>query len=186
VPHASAPWVLVYSGATSVGQYAVQLAALAGYRVVTTASPRNTELLKSLGAAAVVDYSDADVPAKIKEATGDGVAYALDTIAEESTQVACVKAFGAQGGKLVLTLFPADAAKALRPEVKVECASPPAPRSGRELTRARAAVLIYTALGKEFNFLNMEKMNFPAAPEDRKEMAAWMPKITELVRFSSF
>jgi hypothetical protein len=32
----------------------------------------------------------------------------------------------------------------------------------------------------------MEKMNFPAAPQDRKEMAAWMPKITELVRLSSF
>ena len=41
----------------SVGQYAIQLAKIAGYRVVTTASPRNFELLKSYGADAVFDVS---------------------------------------------------------------------------------------------------------------------------------
>lgn len=48
-------WVLVYGGAGSVGQFAVQLAHLAGYKVVTTASPKNHELLKSYGADAVFD-----------------------------------------------------------------------------------------------------------------------------------
>ncbi len=35
--------------------FAIQLAHLAGYKVVTTASPRNLELCKSLGADAVFD-----------------------------------------------------------------------------------------------------------------------------------
>ena len=35
--------------------YAIQLAHIAGYKVVTTASPKNHELVKSLGADAVFD-----------------------------------------------------------------------------------------------------------------------------------
>ena len=41
----------------SVGSFAVQLLHLAGYKVVTVASPRNWDLLKSLGADAVFDVS---------------------------------------------------------------------------------------------------------------------------------
>ena len=41
----------------SVGMFAIQLAHAAGYKVVTTASPRNHELCKSLGADAVFDVS---------------------------------------------------------------------------------------------------------------------------------
>ena len=39
----------------SVGMFAVQLAHAAGYKVVTTASPRNHDLLKSFGADEVFD-----------------------------------------------------------------------------------------------------------------------------------
>jgi NADPH:quinone reductase-like Zn-dependent oxidoreductase len=48
--------VLVWGGSTSVGSNAIQLARCAGYRVVTTASPRNFDYVRSLGAAAAVDY----------------------------------------------------------------------------------------------------------------------------------
>jgi NADPH:quinone reductase-like Zn-dependent oxidoreductase len=48
-------WVFVYGGSSGVGQFAVQLAKLSGYKVVTVASPRNHEFLKSLGADAVFD-----------------------------------------------------------------------------------------------------------------------------------
>ena len=40
-----------------MGLYAIQLAKLSGYKVVTVASPRNHELLKSYGADAVFDAS---------------------------------------------------------------------------------------------------------------------------------
>lgn len=50
--------VLVWGASTSVGNNAVQLAAAAGYRVVGTASPRNAERVRELGAAEVVDHHD--------------------------------------------------------------------------------------------------------------------------------
>lgn len=51
----SETWVFVYGGSTGVGQFAIQLAKLSGYKVVTVASPRNHKFLKDLGADAVFD-----------------------------------------------------------------------------------------------------------------------------------
>lgn len=48
--------VLVWGGSTSVGSNGIQLARHAGYRVVATASPHNFDYVRSLGAAAAVDY----------------------------------------------------------------------------------------------------------------------------------
>ncbi|WP_066520240.1 zinc-binding alcohol dehydrogenase family protein [Curtobacterium ammoniigenes] len=50
--------VLIWGGSTSVGCNAIQLATNAGYDVVTTASPKNAELVRSLGARVSVDYRD--------------------------------------------------------------------------------------------------------------------------------
>lgn len=50
--------VVVWGGSTSVGMNAVQLAHAAGYDVVSTASPRNHEKVRSLGADVVVDHRD--------------------------------------------------------------------------------------------------------------------------------
>jgi len=48
------PLIWMYLSA-SVGQYAIQLLTLSGYKVITVASPRNFGLVKSLGATAVFD-----------------------------------------------------------------------------------------------------------------------------------
>ncbi|MGY2896651.1 zinc-binding alcohol dehydrogenase family protein [Deinococcus sp. UYEF24] len=48
--------LLIWGGATSVGNNAIQLAVAAGYEVVTTASPRNFEHVRALGASQVFDY----------------------------------------------------------------------------------------------------------------------------------
>ncbi|KAA8645405.1 zinc-binding alcohol dehydrogenase family protein [Aspergillus tanneri] len=48
--------VLIWGGASSLGCNAIQLAHAAGYEVVTTASEKNFELVRSLGADHVVDY----------------------------------------------------------------------------------------------------------------------------------
>lgn len=48
--------LIVWGGSTSVGCNAIQLATAAGYEVVSTCSPRNFEMVKSLGATAVYDY----------------------------------------------------------------------------------------------------------------------------------
>ena len=57
--------LLVWGGSTSVGSSAVQLAAAAGYEVITTASPRNFDYVKSLGASQVFDYRSPSVVADI-------------------------------------------------------------------------------------------------------------------------
>jgi threonine dehydrogenase-like Zn-dependent dehydrogenase len=62
--------VLVWGGSTSVGSNAIQLAHGAGYRVVATASPHNLGYVRSLGAAAAVDYHRRDAVEQVVEAIG--------------------------------------------------------------------------------------------------------------------
>jgi len=108
---------LVWAGSTGVGMYAIKLASLLGYRVVTTASPHNFELVKSLGASAVFDYKDPDVPTKIQEWIKDQnigpLTKGLDTISESKDSTAAngavigssirlsLQAFGDSEGTLV-------------------------------------------------------------------------------------
>jgi NADPH:quinone reductase-like Zn-dependent oxidoreductase len=90
---AETPTVLVWSGATSVGQFVIQLAALSGCRVVTTASRKQWDHLKSLGAAECFDYQvrrvhslkradvrlkDPHVVEHLRAATSDQTTYAVD------------------------------------------------------------------------------------------------------------
>lgn len=49
--------VIVTGGSSSVGGNAVQLAASAGYEVISTSSPKNFNYVKSLGATHVFDYN---------------------------------------------------------------------------------------------------------------------------------
>lgn len=155
-------WVLIYGGSTSLGLFSIQLAKLSGYKVITTVSPKNSDLVKSLGADVVVDYRSSDVVEQIRKATGDSLKFAFDTISEASTLAICVKALapapqGTTPGKIVVVLPPNKEVKALRDDVVI------------------AHTLIYTALGRPLG------PNFPASPEDRAHMASWMPKLEQLV-----
>jgi NADPH:quinone reductase-like Zn-dependent oxidoreductase len=53
--------VVVWGGSTSVGSNAIQLAVAAGYTVLTTASPRNHNRMRELGATHVFDYASVTV-----------------------------------------------------------------------------------------------------------------------------
>ncbi len=68
--------LVISGGATSVGCNAIQLAVNAGYNVFTTASPKNVDYLKSLGAARVFDYHSntlvKDITAALKGKTCAG------------------------------------------------------------------------------------------------------------------
>ena len=55
-PKPTGKTLLVWGGATSVGSNAIQLAVAAGYEVITTASPKNFDYVKKLGASQVLDY----------------------------------------------------------------------------------------------------------------------------------
>ncbi|CEI38639.1 hypothetical protein FVEN_g4806 [Fusarium venenatum] len=58
---ASGKVILVWGGSTSVGCNIIQLAKAAGFEVITTASPRNFDYLKKLGASHVFDYNSSSV-----------------------------------------------------------------------------------------------------------------------------
>ncbi|KAH9928547.1 GroES-like protein [Epithele typhae] len=152
-------WLLIYGGSSSVGQYAIQLAHLAGYKVVSTASPRNHALVKDFGADVVFDYRDPDVVAKIKAATGDSITRVLDTISEEDTQRICAAAIAPAGGKLNLILPPKPSSIA-RSDIKV------------------TSSLLYSSTGRPLNF---GPVHIPAAPEDRVQIAAFLKKVPQLV-----
>jgi len=113
--------ILIWGGASSVGQYAIQFAKLGGFRVVTTASPKNFDLVRNLGrdgdlgADEVFDYRDEDVVEKIRAYTGNALEIAVDTIAEGETPKQVTGAIGDKGGR-VANIGPYESP---RPDVKV-------------------------------------------------------------------
>ena len=107
--------ILVWGGASSVGQYAIQFAKLGGLRVLTTTSPKNIGLVRGLGADEVFDYRDEDVVEKIRAATGNALDIAIDTISEGKTIEQATGAIGDKGGNVAITL----PYESPRPDVKV-------------------------------------------------------------------
>lgn len=97
--------LLVLSGTSATGQYAIQFAKLAGLRVISTASPENVEFVKSLGADEVFDYADAKACKKIYSATGGVLSCAMDCISEGMTPYQVSMSLGEKGGTIA-TLLP--------------------------------------------------------------------------------
>ncbi|KAL1605107.1 Zinc-binding oxidoreductase alcohol dehydrogenase [Paraconiothyrium brasiliense] len=95
----SSTTILVWGGSSSVGLYTIQLACTQNFTVITTCSPRNFDLVKSVGAQHVFDYSDADVVNRIKQVAPD-LQYVFDTIGNESSSAIASKAIRQQGGGL--------------------------------------------------------------------------------------
>ncbi|KAK7033993.1 hypothetical protein VNI00_012423 [Paramarasmius palmivorus] len=101
------PAILIYSAATSVGLYTVELARLlrtpsgAPYRIFATASPKHHERLLSLGVEAVYDYRAPDWPERIRAASG-GITHAVDCISEDETTAQISQTFRAGGGKIAV------------------------------------------------------------------------------------
>jgi len=152
-------WILIWSGSTAVGQYAIQLAKLIGLKIATTASPKKHELVKSLGADVVVDYKDPEVSKKLREATNDGIVYGLDCIAEKPSYQLAQEAFSSKGGHLICLLF--DLPDQPRKDVKTE------------------ATLAYTANGQDNSFGPAE---FKTSPEDRQNQVDSMKLTTKLFK----
>lgn len=73
--------LLIWGGASSVGSNAIQLAVAAGYEVITTASAKNFEYVKKLGASQVFDYHSSTISADLVDAlNGKTLMGALDFI----------------------------------------------------------------------------------------------------------
>ncbi|KAI8205651.1 Zinc-type alcohol dehydrogenase-like protein [Colletotrichum sp. SAR 10_86] len=99
--------VLIWGGSSSVGLYAIQIAALHGFKVITTCSPRHFDLVKSLGAKHALDYHDDNVVESIKQAA-PGLKYVFDTIGNKSSSGLASRAIDERGGGGLCTAHEAD------------------------------------------------------------------------------
>ncbi len=65
--------VAILGGSSGSGIYAVHIAKQRGWTVLATASGRNHNFVRSMGADSLVDYTTEDVPKKIKEFAPDAI-----------------------------------------------------------------------------------------------------------------
>lgn len=98
--------LLVWGGSSSVGGSTIQLARASGIDVVATASPRNFDVLRKLGASTVFDYADPEIIQKIVASLKDTTCIgAYDTIGTNFPQcIAIMEKLG--GGHVAGTLDP--------------------------------------------------------------------------------
>ncbi|KAJ7572121.1 chaperonin 10-like protein [Mycena floridula] len=109
--------ILIWSGTSATGHYAIQLAKLAGLQVISTASPKNTQLVESLGADMVFDYADSWTAQNIFNATDGRIVKAIDCISDGMTPNQVSMSMSNTGGKIV-TVLPYESRK---PGVQTSC-----------------------------------------------------------------
>ena len=86
----------------------IQLAKLSGFSpIIATASIKNAEAIKQLGAHAVIDrsLSEDEIIAKVKEITDKPITYVYDSISSGTTQQLGTRIL-APGGHLLIVLEP--------------------------------------------------------------------------------
>lgn len=88
-PTKSGETVLIYGGSSATGSLAIQYATLAGYKVITTCSPKNNTFVKSLGATAAYDYKDPQCGATINRDTNNSLRLIWDTISLPASAAIC-------------------------------------------------------------------------------------------------
>ncbi|KAL1881216.1 putative secondary metabolism biosynthetic enzyme [Diaporthe australafricana] len=94
--------VIITGGASSVGSSAIQLAKSAGYEIYTTASPKNFDYVKQLGASHVYDYHSSSLVADmVAGLRGEKVAGAY-AIGNGSVETCMQVLRQSQGSKLVV------------------------------------------------------------------------------------
>jgi NADPH:quinone reductase-like Zn-dependent oxidoreductase len=149
-PTKDATPILIYGGSTATGTLAIQFAKLSGYKVLTTCSPRNFDLVRSLGADAVFDYKDPQSATEIRKQTNNNLKLVLDCISLGPSAEFCDNAISTEGGEYSSLL-----------SVKIERAN----------VNDRFT-LAYTVIGEAFQFGNIP---FPAKPEDFAHAEKFIP-----------
>jgi NADPH:quinone reductase-like Zn-dependent oxidoreductase len=98
--------ILVWGGSSSVGSTTIQLAIASGLDVISTASKRNFEYVKALGAKHVFDHSSTTVVEDILAVlSGSEFVGAYDAISSSETLKATVEIVHRLGGGLIATVL---------------------------------------------------------------------------------
>jgi NADPH:quinone reductase-like Zn-dependent oxidoreductase len=101
--------LLIHAAAGGVGSFAVQIASDANAHVLGTASARNHDHLRELGAARALDYHE-DWAGQVREAHPDGIDAVLDTVGGETLE-ASLRLLG-DGGRIASIVDPTVAERA--------------------------------------------------------------------------
>ena len=99
--------ILIHAGAGGVGGFAIQLAREAGAVIITTASTKHHDYVRSLGASLPIDYKKEKFVDVILKKYPEGIDAVFDTIGEE-TQVESLRVLK-PGGRLTSILALSDA-----------------------------------------------------------------------------
>ncbi|KAG9248305.1 chaperonin 10-like protein [Calycina marina] len=136
--------LLIYGGSTASGAIGIQFAKLSGAKVVVTASPKNFDYVKSLGADAAFDYNSPTCSEDIKAWSNGSITHAFDCISEGSSTDITVAAMSTSSPGIYTNLL----------SVK-----------GENIPKniANKSTLAYTAIGEAFTW---PMMDFPAQPEN--------------------
>lgn len=95
--------LLVWGGSSSVGSCAIQLAKAAGVEVITTASEKNFDYVKKLGASEAFDYHAKDVEDQIvKWLDGKTVVGAYHAVGADGAVQACARIVDRSKGKTIV------------------------------------------------------------------------------------
>jgi len=148
--------ILIYGGSTATGTLAIQFAKLSGYKVLTTCSQHNFDLVRRLGADAVFDYTDPNSAAEIRKYTNNNLKLVFDCISTEATAKFCDNALSTEGGEYSALL-----------NVNI----------ARENVHDRYT-LAYTMIGEAFEFGNIP---MPAKPEDKAFMESFFAVVEPLL-----
>lgn len=99
--------ILVWSAASSVGQFVVQLARMLGMYVIVTASAKHDKWLRGLGASELYDYNDDKTPVNITSKHPD-IKYAFDTYSMNGIQAKVAECLSKDEGGRIVSLLPFD------------------------------------------------------------------------------
>lgn len=103
---------LIHGGAGGVGSMAIQVVKSCGGKAITTVSSNNQEYVKKMGADTVVDYTQGDFVAKVKEVAPEGVDFVFDSVGGNTllSSFMVLK----KGGSLISIVQAVDATLALK------------------------------------------------------------------------
>lgn len=155
---------LINGGTSSVGQYAIQLGKLAGVFVIATGSSQHHELLKSLGADAVIDYKDPNWPEQIQKLTHHGLEFAFDCISENGTVEAVAKAVSPTKGGHIVTTLPVDKIREKIENKKIKLES----------------TIVYTVFGRPIKYGTFDNCGEPT-PQDKALWEKYLTMLPELL-----
>ncbi|RDW65095.1 hypothetical protein BP6252_10746 [Coleophoma cylindrospora] len=88
-PTTSGEPVLIYGGSSAMGTIGIQFAKLSGYTPITACSPKNFDLVKSMGAVEVFDYRAPDCAEQIKKYTSNNLKLLWDSISSDASVKIC-------------------------------------------------------------------------------------------------